>query len=367
MPLPGKGWSSPVILEGKIWLTTAEREGRSLRVLAVDFETGRILHNVEVFQPASPLAINSKNSHASPTAVIEPGRVYVHFGSMGTACLSTSDAKILWKNNDLVVDHKEGPGSSPILYRDLLIVHCDGKDRQFVAALDKLTGKLRWKGKRTAPLRENPEFKKSYGTPILITFQGKPQLISPAADQLNVIDPDTGSELWRVRYIGFSNVPLVQFDGEKLYFCTGYTSPQLWAVRIGGTGDVTDSHVVWKFTRQVPANPSPILVDDQIYFVSDGGVVSAVETKNGRLTWQKRLGGNFSASPILVSGHLFFPGENGKMTVIKPGNTPQIVTTIDCGSRLMATPAVVEDVLLVRTEAALLRIEKPKSQTSRTR
>lgn len=365
--IPGKGWSSPVVLGNQVWMTTALEEGKSLRAICVDFKSGRILHDVEVFAPAKPVGINDKNSHASPSPVIEPGRVYVHYGAMGTACLSTETAEILWWNNELVVDHKEGPGSSPILFEDRLIVNCDGQDYQYVAALDTKDGHIAWKTKRSAPMRPQPDLKKAYGTPILIDVAGQPQVISTGADQVEAYNPRTGEELWRVRYEGFSNVPLPLVDASNLYICTGFMKPQLWNIRADGKGDVTGSHVDWKFTKQVPANPSPILVDGLIYMVSDKGVLTVVDSKNGQQVAQQRLGGNFFASPILADGKLYFCSEEGKVTIIAPSSKLEAIAVNDFPSGIMSTIAVVDNAIVLRTEMHLYRIEDRTRTTAAAR
>ena len=355
-PLPGRGWSSPVVGENKVWLTTATDEGRSLRALCVDLASGTLLHDVETLPPGDPLHVNDKNSHASPTSVVEPGRVYVHYGSRGTACLDTSTADVLWRNQTLIIDHKEGPGSSPILFENLLIVNCDGMDEQYVAALDKTTGEIAWRTDRRGPMRENPDFRKAYSTPIVIDVNGEPQLVSTGSDQVVAYNPRTGEEIWRVRYEGFSNVPLPVIGNGVLYLSTGFTKPELWAVRTDGAGEATDSHVLWKVKRQVPANPSPLLVDGRIYMVSDQGVATCVNAADGEILWQERLGGNFSASPIYADGRIYFCSEEGTTTVVVPGAKYAALASNQLPGKILATPAVVENSLLIRTDAALYRI-----------
>lgn len=354
-PLPGRGWSSPVVLAGQVWLTAAENDGKSLRALCVDLKTGALVHNVEVFTPAEPLEVNAKNSHASPTPVLEPGRVYVHFGAMGTACLDTKTGDVLWKTEELKIDHKEGPGSSPILVDDLLVVHCDGRDLQYVAALDTRTGKLRWKTPRSAPTRDNIEFKKAYCTPLLVESNGRRQLVSPGPDQVQGYDPVTGEELWRIRYVGFSNVPRPVFMDGTLFISTGYMKPELWAIRPDGDGDVTRTHVLWTYTKQVPANPSPLAYDGLIYTVSDQGVLMCLDASTGKPVWQERLGGNFWASPVLAEGRLYFCGEDGAVSVVRAGRTFEREAKTKLDGSIFASPALVDATLLIRTDKALYR------------
>jgi outer membrane protein assembly factor BamB len=361
----GLGWSSPVIDGNKIWFTTATRKGHSLRVVCARCDTGKIERDLEVFAPTNPVSVNAKNIYASPSPVVEAGRVYVHFGAMGTACLDAETGQVLWRNENLVVDHKEGPGSSPILFENLLIVNCDGQDRQFVAALDTRTGKPVWETKRSVPFNVRPDFRKAFSTPALVDVGGKTQLVSTGANQVNVDDPRTGQELWRVQYSGFSNVPVPLVDRDRVYVVTDFTRPQLWAIRTDGHGDVTDTHVVWKLTRQVGASPSPVLVKGRIYLVTDQGVATCVVADSGKVIWQRRLGGTFSASVVSLGEHIYFSSEQGKVTVIRPADDCQIVTVNELNGRILATPAVVGRALILRTDTHLYRIEASAATASR--
>jgi len=357
-PIPGQGWSSPVILGHEIWLTTAVRDGHSLRAVCVDAVSGRVRHDVEVFTPSQPVPVNPKNTYASPSAVVEPGRVYVHFGAMGTACLSTETGAVLWRNEDLVIDHKEGPGSSPILFENLLIVSCDGQDRQFVAALDKKTGRIAWQTKRSIPVLKRIDFRKAFSTPAVIQVAGQPQVVSTGADQVEAYDPRSGQEIWRVRYAGFSNVPVPIVDRDRVYVVTDFTQPHLWAIRADGHGEVTDTNVLWKLTRQVGASPSPVLHDGRLYLVTDQGVATCVAVATGKPVWQHRIGGTFSSSVVALGEFIYFCSEQGKTTVIRPGKEYQLVATNMLDGRLFATPAVTGRGLILRTDSHLYRIEE---------
>jgi len=363
--LPGQGWSSPVVWSDQIWMTTATDEGHQLHALCVDLTSGRLLHDVVVFQIAEPVRLNAKNSYASPTPVIEQGRLYVHFGTMGTACVDTNMAQVIWRQNDLHVDHKEGPGSSPIPFDEFLIVHYDGMDAQFVVALNKSDGAVAWLTERTGSNAPDPDLRKAYGTPLVVEVDGRPQLISPAADRTSAYDPYTGQELWWVDYKGFSNVPRPITDGNMVYICTGFTKPELWALRPGGKGDVTDSRVLWKYRQQVPQNPSPLLVDGAIYMVSDRGVASCVDAHDGALLWKDRLGGNYSASPLYGAGRIYFFSEQGVSTVVAPNREGlETLAVNELQGRIMATPAALEGCLILRTDTHLYRIQA-NSDTAR--
>jgi outer membrane protein assembly factor BamB len=356
--LPGKGWSSPVIWSNQIWMTTATEEGRSLRALCVDKVTGKLLRDVEVFRRGKPLVIHGKNSHASPTPVIEAGRVYIHFGSAGTACLDTGTGKVLWRSTELQANHLVGPGSSPALYRDLLVLPFDGTNVQFVAALRKDTGTLAWKTMRTGQMNHNGDFNKAFSTPLIVAVEGQDQLIVPGANWTHAYEPLTGRELWRVGYKGYSNTPRPVTGHGLVYLSTGFTQPQLFAVRLGGRGNLTATHLAWKCEKQMPLKPSPILVGDQLYSVSDTGMLTCLNAKTGEVLWQRRLGGNYSASPISASDRLYISSEEGKVSVVVPGREFKLLATNELNERLMASPAVTGNTLFLRTDKALYRIEE---------
>lgn len=349
VPVAGRGWSSPVVANGQIWLTTALDEGHSLRAVCLDLTTGQRLHDLEVFQVDEPGTVHNKNSYASPTPIIDGDRVYVHFGDLGTACL-TSAGEVVWRCEELKYSHGHGPAGSPVIYDDLLIVSCDGTDVQYVAALDKHTGKLRWKTDR--------EGRMAYSTPLVIQVDGQDQLVSTGGEQAMAYEPASGKEIWRVRYDGYSEVPRPVFGQGLVFLATGYDTPWLYAVRPDGRGDVTDTHVEWKMQHGAPLNPSPLLIDDRLYLVDDKGIASCLVAKNGKKIWQKRLGGNFSASPLAADGKIYFTNEEGRTTVIRPADeyTELAVNEID-GSTL-ASLAVSGHALLLRSATHLYRIEK---------
>jgi outer membrane protein assembly factor BamB len=293
------GWSSPVIWGDQIWLTTATEDGKQLFAVCVNSRTGKIVQDVKVFDTETPEHVASMNSYASPTPAIEAGRVYVHYGTYGTACLDTRDGKILWSRRDLPCDHHEGPGSSVMLYQTLLCFNVDGRDVQYVIALDKGTGKTVWKTNRSVdytPFSTN--YRKAFCTPIILAAGGSLQLFSPGAKTMISYDPRSGEELWKVRYSGWSMVPRPLFGHGLLYVITDYDRPELWAVRPDGRGDVTDTHVVWKVMKDMPRTASLLLVDDLLYMANDDGYAICLEAKTGNQVWRERLKGKHSASPI---------------------------------------------------------------------
>ena len=350
VPVPGRGWSSPVVSAGRVWLTTATKAGRdtSLRVLAFDAESGASALDVEIFKMRGDL-LNAKNSHASPTPILDGDRLYVHFGAEGTAALSTS-GDILWKTK-LQYESQHGNGGSPALVGDLLIVNCDGFDEAFVAALDVKTGKTRWRTYRPEPHSQ------AYSTPLAIDVAGRRQIVSVGAFNALAYDPQNGKEIWRVHYDeGFSNVPRPVYGDGLIFIATGFNQPSLLAVRPDGRGDVTRSHIAWRLTRGAPLTPSPLFDAGLLYIVSDNGIASAVESRSGEIRWQQRLGGPVSASPVLADGRVYFLDEDGRTTVLKTGGGERLATNVLDGPAL-ASMAVVPHAFIIRTATHLYRIE----------
>ncbi len=356
-PIPGRGWSSPVLLAGQLWMTTATDEGRSLRAVAVDSENGEVLHDIEVFRVSSPAAINDKNSYASPTPILEEDRVYVHFGSEGTAALDRS-GQILWKTQDLDYGYSEdgidsGSGASPVLVGSLLIIPCEGTDRQYVAALDKNTGELRWKVERK-------DGDQSYSTPLAVRVAGVEQVILSGGNRLSGYDPQTGDELWWVSYQGFSVVARPILGDGLLYATTGtgFGAPTLLAVALGGSGDLTDSKVAWSWRRGVPQIPSPVRVGAEIYFVNEGGILTCLDAETGEQRYRQRLHGLFSASPIAAGDRLYFFSEEGEGVIVAAGPEYRELARNELDGMIYASPAVTGTALYVRTASHLYRIQQ---------
>jgi outer membrane protein assembly factor BamB len=368
-----KGWSSPAIWENQIWLTTATADGKKLFVVCVNRETGKIVHDIKLFDVAKPGYCPEVNSYASPTPVIEAGRVYVHFGSYGTACLDTATGRTIWSRRDLSCDHHRAPGSSPILYGDLLFIHFDGVDVQYVVALNKATGQTKWKRARDIDYgTTDGDLKKAFGTPTVIKVNGAAQLVSPSAVATIAYDPEDGRELWKV-YHGGMNVAARPISGRGMVFVTtGETGPfRLLGIRPDGHGAVTKSHVVWKQNQGVPARPSLLLVGDLLYMVNDSGVASCLEADSGQVVWQKRLGGAHYASPLCISpqgrgeiqrgeGRIYFFDDEGISHVLGTGREAKILSRNRLDDGCMASPAVAGSSLFVRTKTHLYRIEEAK-------
>jgi outer membrane protein assembly factor BamB len=360
----GKAWSSPVIWGQQIWMTSAAEDGKESFVICVDRDTGKIVHDIKLFTTEKPAFCIPYNSYASCTPVVEEGRLYVHFGSYCTACLDTATAKTLWMRRDLECDHWRAPGSSPILYKNLLILTFDGFDQQYMAALHKETGKTVWRKDRTHNYgTDNGDLKKAYSTPSILEVNGKPQLISPAAVATTAYDPLTGEELWKV-YHGGMNAACRPVFGHGLVFLTSGHTKQLLAVKQGGSGELEKESVAWKLTRGVPSRPSLLLIDDLLYMVSDDGTASCVEAKTGKVVWHERLGGAFSGSPVYAAGHIYVADdggkdETGKAYVLAAGPKLQIKATNKLDAGCMASPAIAGDAMFLRTKTHLYCIGKP--------
>jgi outer membrane protein assembly factor BamB len=382
--IPGRGHSSAVHENGHIWITTAietpasekEKEERlkeneglstvtvlsevSLRAVKLDPKTGGILKNIEVIQKKQPQWVHHLNSYASPSPVIEGNRLYLHFGAYGNACIDAVSGKIIWKNNqkELWVMHENGPGSSPIIWENLMIFHLDGSDKQSIVALFKDTGEIAWQSKRSGELKENPQLRKSYSTPIITNFNGQPILISCSADWVYGYNPRNGEELWKINYgiLGFSNVARPIVGHGMFYISTCFMKAEIHAYKYEG---LDKPKLAWKMIKGAPKMPSPILVDKQLYVMNDGGILTCVDAISGDVEWRERVGGEFSASPTFANGLLYFSDREGKTTVVKPGSELNIVAEnkID-GTAHMASITPYENSFLLRSKKGLYRIGK---------
>ncbi|HUF63456.1 MAG TPA: PQQ-binding-like beta-propeller repeat protein [Verrucomicrobiales bacterium] len=366
-PLHGSGHSTPVIWGDQVWLTTATPDGRELSVMAFDLRDGSLLLDEVLFRVEAPSPLgNDVNTYASPSPVIKEGRVYLHFGSYGTACYDTATRKVLWRRNDLPCEHFRGPGSSPFLFDDLLILTMDGIDFQYLAALDCRTGQTVWKRDRSTEWNDLDEsgkpvadgdYRKAYFTPILLRFaDGEQQLVSGGAKAVWAYDPATGAELWQVRYEGFSGASRPVFGAGRVYVNSGYSRAVLYAIplRGGERGELTGSGVAWETDNRIPNRSSPVFVEGRIYCVNDGGIVSCIDPETGETVWYERLAGQFSASPIVARGLIYFCSEQGKVFVIRPGDQLSLVAENELPEGgVFASPATDGERLLIRAATHL--------------
>ncbi len=356
--IPGQGWSSPAIAGEVVYLTTAivhdgpdQADGLDQYLILVDRQSGKIRRQVHLFHHDGKPRIHNKNSHASPTPLVDQGQVFAHFGPQGTACL-TLDGDVVWKRQ---VDYPpvHGGGPSPIVYASHLIFTCDGGSDPFVIALDRNTGETAWKSPRDVTVAK----KFSFCTPLVIEVAGQPQVIAPGSNIVSAFDPEDGREIWRVRYEGYSVIPRPVFGHGMVFISTGYDTPEVMAIRVDGQGDVTGTHVVWKRKRGAPNTPSMLVDGDLLYMISDRGVATCVSALDGSQVWQKRIGGNYSASPILADGKIYFQSEQGVGTVVTAGDRMEQIARNDLQERSLASFGVAGGALFIRTAGQLYRID----------
>lgn len=356
-PIPGSGWSSPIVYRGRIYLTTAVTDGdgvpTSLRAICVDSETGDIVWNREVFTPGGDAPKHSKNTHASSTPIAVGEDLYVHFGHLGTACL-TLDGEVVWRQDQLDYPPVHGNGSSPVVAGDKLVFNCDGGSDPFVVALHRSTGEVAWR----AP-RETAAAKKfSFSTPLVVADGGRQLAVSPGSGAVIAYDAGTGREVWRVGYgQGYSVVPRPVLGNGLVYVSSGFESASVYAIRTGGRGDVSDTHVAWKASRGAPKTPSMLLVGEELYFVADNGIITCVDGHTGKQHWQERVGGNVSASPVCADGRIYVTTEEGKTLVVAASTEFEKLAENELGERTLASPAVVGDSIFMRTAAHLYRLK----------
>lgn len=352
----GRGWSSPVVWGDQIWVATADEDGEKMYAVCVDAKSGKIVHDLLVFENEKVYFRHPTNSYASCTPYIEERRLYVHFGRYGTACLDTNTGKKLWERRDFESDDFRGPASSPIVFEDLLIVNFDGVDVQFVVAMNKDTGKTVWRKERTIDYETDVgDRKKAYGTPRVIEVDGRPQLVSPAAVATIAYEPRTGKEIWRVHHGGMNAGAPPLYEHGLVYIAAGSGDRSLVAVRPEGSGDV---RIAWETGKGVPKRSAPVIVDDLMFMVSDNGVASCLDAKTGVQIWQKRLGGDYWASPVYAGGNLYFFNKEGKIPVVKASREFELAAENELESGFNASPAFVDDAMILRTFTHLYRVEK---------
>lgn len=363
----GVAWSSPVVFGDQIWTSSATQNGEEFFAVCTDFTSGKKVKEVMLFKPDSVQHIHPTNSYATPTPCIEEGFVYVHFGTYGTACVDTRNFEIIWTRTDLNCDHMQGAASSPILYKDLLIIHVEGTDVQYLIALDKRTGKTVWKTERPQEFYKNvePVYRKAYCTPIVVNVNGKDQLISNGSQLCIAYEPETGKEIWQVFYGDDSTVSMPLSWGGLVFVNSGWMFPKggafycrLLAVDPTGTGDVTKTHVPWETGVDVPQISTPVIVDSLIYMVHERGDLTCLNARDGAVIWKTKLKDQFNASVLYSSGNIYLFSLKGKTYVIKPGLSFQLVAENQLDGIIKATPAIVRDNVILRTDKFLYRIGK---------
>lgn len=366
--IDGKGWSSPIILGDQVWLTTATGAGKEMRALCFNFTSGEIIHNRIIFNPDSLYRIHAINSYATPTGAIEAGRVYLHFGRYGTACLDTESGETIWKRTDMQVEHIQGPASSLLIYEDKLIVHMEGSDIQYITALDKETGETIWKTDRPEELYSPIEYigKKAYITPIIVDVNGRKLMISNGSAACIAYDPDTGEEVWRIVYGEDSTIAMPTESNGVVYFYVGFETDtagekhsKLMAVDPDGQGDIEESNVLWSVETPVLQLLSPLVKDGLLYTIDSRSEMWCLDASDGSALWSEGMKGKFHSSPVYTDQHVYFSSTRGYTYVVKEGRELEIIAENKLDGEIWATPAIAGGAIFIRTNKYLYKIGYP--------
>jgi outer membrane protein assembly factor BamB len=383
--IPGRGWASPIVVDDKIWLMSAEAvaleaaaaeaelakqkekfgnadyqnvERITLLATQVDAVSGTIDRTIRLKEIANPLAIHNWNSHASPTPATDGKRVYCHFGSLGTFAIDSKSGEVVWQR-DFVIEEMTGPASSPILWDERLYMCCDGADKQYMLCLDAASGETLWQKDRPDLSHKPPDQRRSFGTPICAQSAGRWQLITVCACHTIAYDPISGEEIWRAKMAdGFSIVPQPVFAEDVVYVCSGYMQPELFAIRTDGQGDVTQTHILWNYKKQVPTIPTPVYYKQRLFMVSTNGVCSCIDSASGEPIWSKRLDGEYCSSPLLVGDLIYFTNRSGLTTIIKASDTYEVIATSELPAETMASLVPIKRGILIRTDPKLHKIAR---------
>ncbi len=368
-PVPGRAWASPVIWGRQIWLSNAPELQQvspqkpkidpplDMSVVCLDLENGELLNQQMLFQVDQPQITDGSASYASSTPYIEEGRIYLHYGAYGTACLDTRTFETIWKRNDLPCNHYRGPGSSPVVDGNLLYLTFDGYDYQYLIALNKFTGETVWKKDRGDWGISDGDAKKAYSTPIVIEINGRKQLVSTFAGGTVAYDPLDGSPIWTVKHGGMNAAARPLFGRGLVYINTADGPNPLIAVRPDGLGDIT-SKQVWRATKAVPKRGSQLLVDDAIYMVNDGGVAVCLNADTGKEIWAKRLPGEYWSSPIFADGLIYCLSQQGDVPVFKAAKKFELMAENKFDEGFLASPAVAHNSLILRSKGHVYRVAR---------
>lgn len=361
----GRGWSSPVVYDNQVWMTTATDDGKEMYAVCVDYQSGKILHDILLFKPDTVYNKHNINSYATPTPCIENGFVYVHFGRYGTACLNTANGKLEWHRNDIQFLDIQGPGSSLFIYRHMLILHCEGTDKQLILALDKSTGQTIWEIQRPDDIydRLGPIGKKAYITPIIINVKGKDQLISNGSAACMAYNPETGEEIWRVVGGDDSTISMPFSEDGIVFFYTGFKTDdagekyaELLAVDPDGRGDISEKNIIWRLRTPILQLLTPVIKDGLIYTIDTKSIMMCIEARTGNVLWSQRVRGKFNASPVYAAGNIYFSSTQGDILVIREGKILEIVAENQLEGEIWTTPVVMEGNILIRTSKYLYKI-----------
>jgi outer membrane protein assembly factor BamB len=350
VPVPGSGNSSPIVWGDRIFLTTGYDGGRRLSVVAYRRTDGMKLWETFAPEGRTPSG-HYKNGHASATPATDGQRVYVSFGTRGLLALDMN-GKQIWYRDLGPMDPYHGTAGSPLLYKDRLILYQDQSRNSFIAAFDTRTGKTLWTTPREADV--------GWGTPIAVRVVDHDEIIVNGQLKVQAYNPDTGAELWSCSGSTYEVIP-TPVVGYGMVFCSSGRAGPTLAIRPGGKGDVTRSHLAWTSPRGSPFVPSPILYGEHLYMVNDmQSIVTSFEATTGKVMWQNRLGvarrEGFSASPVAVDGKVFFTNDEGETFVLKAGPTFELLRTNRIGEGTLATPALVDGRWYIRTDRNLFAI-----------
>jgi len=363
------GYSSPVVYNDQIWVTTASPEGKELYAVCIDYLTGDIIYDIKVFTPEDVEGKHSINTYASPSPCIEKGFVYVHYGNLGTACINTSNGAIVWKRNDFQCRHVQGPASSPVIYKNMLILHFEGVDVRYIVALDKTNGKLIWKTDRPEePYKALDEIgRKAYITPIILNVKGRDMMISNGSAICIAYDPNNGKEIWRVVDGAESTISMPFADNGVVFWYSGFRLDgagikftDLLAVNPDGSGDITATNILWKKRDDQSKNQllSPVIKDGLIYTVNTRNILMCIDAETGKEIWSKHVTSDFNASPVFVNGNIWFFSVKGEVLIIKAGREYEVIEQNQMDSGIWATPAVLRNSVIMRTQKYLYRFAK---------
>jgi outer membrane protein assembly factor BamB len=374
--IPGEGWSSPIVWNDRVFLTSATEQGTRCHVICVDRTSGKVVWDKEVFEQV-PLRKEGKNSYATPTPVTDGKSVFAVFGD-GSVAAMNFQGDVLWTNREVQFYSRHGLGASPIIYEDLLIMPYDGSnrigtpgqypnntpeerlgwqlpwDKSFIAALDLKTGKRRWTGKRGMS-------RIAHATPVLLGENGSTQLISVAGDAIQGFNPKTGERIWTAYAQGEGLVPSPVIGEGLIFAASGFEKTTLRAVRTGGKGDVTQTHIAWEQRKGVPTQPSLIYFKGHLYGITDGGIATCFNATDGNILWQERIGGNHCASPVCADGKIYFLSEAGETTVINAAPEFHEIAKSALNEKCQSSIAISQGNIFIRTDKNLYCIGQSKS------
>lgn len=368
--LDGTGHSTPVVGDGRVWFTSATDDGKQQYVYCIDAETGQPIHHKLLFENPDPEPLgNPVNSYASPTCVLTDQAVYVHFGTYGTAMLDAKTAKVIWQRRDIHCRHFRGPGSSPVLFNNTLVLTFDGIDQQFLTCLNANTGETIWRTDRTTDygdLDENGkphrdgDLRKAYGTPTVFRSGVQDQVISVGSRAAFGYAAADGQELWTITHDDYNAAAQPLIFGTTAILNTGSRGANLLAIQLDEStrGDVTNSHVIWNREKGNSRLAFPALFEGKIYSLTDNGVLSRIDAETGSEDWTGRIGGNFVASPVVANGLIYMSDEEGRGAVARTGDTFEVVARNRLAEGGKASPAIAGGAIFLRTKSHLYKLAR---------